>query len=66
MQHSPDEREELVKRLESYGESVPGFDLGKHLQLVKSAATFSIAGEPIQIFGRCPRCGEMPNPRASG
>lgn len=64
MQHSAEQREKLLQRLKNYGESGPGFDLGKHLQLVRSPSTFSRAGKPIQIFGTCPGCERMPNPNA--
>jgi len=64
LQHSAEKRENLLKRLKDYGESGPGFDLGRHLQLMNSP-TFSHDEKPIQIIGTCPSCGKTPNPLAS-
>lgn len=67
-EHNAAKKNELLQRLRDYGESGPGFDLGKHLQLVNSPAStespFRLDGKPIQIVGSCPRCHKTPNPHA--
>jgi len=67
--HTPEKRAELLMSLRNAGESGPGFDLGKHLQLVKSPVgsetPFRHEGKPIHVVGRCPHCGNLPNPHAN-